>query len=80
MLKNHRETTHVQLYLLILGKKGRVLGPKITRSADADCSVNPSALLRGWFGMLATTRQIVLSQPARSLDDLARDPARLRRH
>jgi uncharacterized protein (TIGR03435 family) len=40
-LKYHRETREAQLYALILAK-GKGLGPKISRSANPDCPVNPS--------------------------------------
>lgn len=41
-LKYHRETRDTSLYALVVAK-GRELGPKINRSADPACPVNPSA-------------------------------------
>jgi uncharacterized protein (TIGR03435 family) len=41
-LKYHRETKNAQLYALILPKKGSNLGPKISRSANTDCPVDPN--------------------------------------
>ena len=42
-LAYHRETRDVPLYALGFRKTGAELGPKINRSADPNCPVNPSA-------------------------------------
>jgi uncharacterized protein (TIGR03435 family) len=41
-LTYHRETRDVQLYALVFRKNGTDLGPKISRSVDPNCPVNPS--------------------------------------
>lgn len=41
-LRYHRETKDGKIYALILAKKGTGLGPKISRSPEADCPANPS--------------------------------------
>jgi uncharacterized protein (TIGR03435 family) len=41
-LKYHREAKDAQVYFLTLAKKGVDLGPKISRSAEADCPINPN--------------------------------------
>lgn len=38
----HRETKDAQVYGLVFAKKGANPGPKLSRSIDADCPVNPS--------------------------------------
>jgi uncharacterized protein (TIGR03435 family) len=40
-LKYHTGKKGTALYALILPKRGSELGPKISRSADSDCPVNP---------------------------------------
>lgn len=42
MLKFHYDAKDVPLYTLVVAKKGTALGPKISRSSDADCPVNPN--------------------------------------
>jgi uncharacterized protein (TIGR03435 family) len=37
----HRETKDAQVYALILAKKGTRTGPKLSRSINAECPVNP---------------------------------------
>jgi uncharacterized protein (TIGR03435 family) len=51
MLEYHRETKDVHLYALILAKKGTALGSKISRSANADCPINPGG--RNFCGVSA---------------------------
>ncbi len=41
-LRYHRETKDGKIYALILAKKGMGLGPKISRSVEAECPANPS--------------------------------------
>ena len=41
VLQYHRKTKDAQLHGLVLAKRGTVPGPKIIRSADADCPVDP---------------------------------------
>jgi len=38
----HRETKDAQVYALVLAKKGTRTGPKLSRSINAECPVNPS--------------------------------------
>jgi len=40
-LAYHRETKDAQVYALTLAKRGGDLGPKLSRSKDPDCPVNP---------------------------------------
>lgn len=42
MLKFHYQARDMPLYALIVARKGTNLGPKINRSPDADCPVNPN--------------------------------------
>ena len=51
MLKFHYQAKDVPLYALVVPKKGTNLGPKITRSPDADCPVNPTG--SNFFGVSA---------------------------
>ncbi|HWF09180.1 MAG TPA: TIGR03435 family protein [Bryobacteraceae bacterium] len=42
-VKYHRETKDAQLYALLPAKAGAAPGPKLVRSADPDCPMNPTS-------------------------------------
>jgi uncharacterized protein (TIGR03435 family) len=60
-LKYHRETRDAQLFALMVAKKGTESGPKMNRSANPDCPVNPSGI--DFCGV--QTRPGLIDRPAR---------------
>jgi len=76
-LKYHRETKDAQVYALILAKKGTTFGPKLSRSAAADCPVNPTSSdfcgVRTRPGLMIG-QQVSMARIARELSPFAGRP------
>jgi uncharacterized protein (TIGR03435 family) len=70
----HRETKDAPVYALIFAKKGRTTGPKLSRSIDSECPVNPNGAnfcgVSSRPGMM-TGQRISLGRIARELSPFA---------
>lgn len=78
-LKYHRERKEAQIYAMLLGRKGAALGPKIARSADPNCPVEPSG--RNFCGVAAragamTGQRVSMARIALELTPFAGRPVR----